>query len=220
MLLVAPFASMAPKRRRKRAAGGRGKRGILSKVLEWRGLSQTEDEIRCNLRARGYKAPRINELLRTTRPPEGAPSEPAAGVAAMPEVDASRGPMRRPKRRLLGKQTPKKRQAAARFFDLEAGCGDAGAHDDASANHDVDSSGNVCDLLSYEPEAAGDEEPLPPRFKESDSDLDVVEFLSDFVARKGRPAIKQRPRGKRPVASDDDVEMIVVKMGDEPDLRR
>ena len=55
---------MAPKI----AKGGRGQSTILSEVRDWRAARKTPDEIRHMLRQRGYKAPRIAELIKSTNP--------------------------------------------------------------------------------------------------------------------------------------------------------
>ena len=69
---------MAPKRRARKAKGkgGRNKRSIMAGVFIWRHTGASEQEIRDKLRARGYKPPRISELLKKTRP-TNAPTEEA-----------------------------------------------------------------------------------------------------------------------------------------------
>ena len=67
--------------------GGRGKRGIMAEVIEWRQEGLSEKEIRDKLKDREYQGPRIAELLKNTRISaalSGALSAPPAAVAASP----------------------------------------------------------------------------------------------------------------------------------------
>ena len=56
--------------------GGRSKRGIMAEVVEWRREGVSKNNIRDKLKARGYQAPRIKELLKNTKDsmPLGGPS--------------------------------------------------------------------------------------------------------------------------------------------------
>ena len=47
--------------------GGRGKRGALDMVAHMRECGTSEEEIRQELQQKGYKASRINQLLKGTR---------------------------------------------------------------------------------------------------------------------------------------------------------
>ena len=69
---------MAAKRRARKAKGRSGcnKRSIMADVFIWRGTGASEQEIRDKLKARGYKPPRVSELIKKTRPTY-APTEEA-----------------------------------------------------------------------------------------------------------------------------------------------
>jgi hypothetical protein len=83
--------------------GGRGKRGIMDEVATWRQEGHTEKDIRDKLKARNYQAPRIAQLLKSTKasaavsgmmpaPPPAVESSPAPPVRAERSEANSPGP--------------------------------------------------------------------------------------------------------------------------------
>ena len=68
---------MAAKRRARKAKGrgGRNKRSIMADVFIWRDTGASEQEIRDKLKARGFKPPRVSELIKKTRPTYAATEE-------------------------------------------------------------------------------------------------------------------------------------------------
>ena len=88
--------------------GGRNKRGIMAEVLDWRQEGYSVIKIRDKLKARGYKPPRITELMKKTQKAEalsGAASAPRAKKPAPPPQEKENGanlgpcPSKKPKLR-------------------------------------------------------------------------------------------------------------------------
>ena len=73
-------------RGQQRSRGGRGQRSIMQDVVAWRAAGRAEEDIRQMLFERGYKRPRIAELLKQTRPaaPAAAAAAPRPRPAAAP----------------------------------------------------------------------------------------------------------------------------------------
>lgn len=71
--------------------GGRGRAGVKSRVLQMRADGLSEQEIRAHLRADGYQASRVSQLLKQTRPSAFAAPLAAPAPSGRMDLDASDG---------------------------------------------------------------------------------------------------------------------------------